>query len=120
MGHDIYGAKDRATYDSAWDSNNREDWPCNRSDEFPYLRYNMSNPRSHAIYDALGCPDLDGGVSGVGEGREFTFDQVQAAESILKETRRDQPDWVQEQEGRFFGLLLGFSNANGTCYVSFG
>ena len=122
MGHDIYGARSEGALETAYIAGRTDQtrYPFNRPGEFPYLRYSMGNHRSHEVYEALGCTDLDGGVSGIGEGRTFTVNEIVRARNTLAETAKDWPDWVQEQEKAFFETLLVYAEETGTAYISFG
>ena len=122
MGHDIYGAKSESALEGAWHEGRSDQsrFPFNRPEEFPYLRYNMGNGRSHEVYEALGCQDLDGGVSGIGEGRTFSHKELALAWAVLSTTAKNWPDWVQEQELKFFTTMIEYSAQQGFAYISFG
>ncbi|WP_157794260.1 hypothetical protein [Endozoicomonas ascidiicola] len=44
-----------------------------------YLRYQYANPRARLIYESLEATDLDGGVSGINDRREFSKEQIRRA-----------------------------------------
>lgn len=75
MGHDIFGHRNE-----------------NDEQEIAYLRRGAFNQAAREIYRALDCTDLDGGCSGIGEGRHFTRDQLVAAVKSLPPSDELQPE----------------------------
>lgn len=77
MGHDIYGFKNKKELDK-FDINN---------DEVCYLRRNMWSQTVSKVYEALGVSDFDNSVSGSGEDKEFTLEQLQKAYNTISEDK---------------------------------
>lgn len=75
MGHDVSGYRNE---------NSRE--------EIAYLRRGAGNPLARTIYQVLGVPEFDGGVSGYGEGRHFTQIELMVAVKSLPAEDELQPE----------------------------
>lgn len=72
MGHDISGYKILVAGEEA-----------TQPVEVAYIRFGAFNKYSYLIYEALDVMELNGGVSGVGDERQFTREQLETAKSKL-------------------------------------
>lgn len=77
MGHDI----------SAYRKARGKD---NQAEEVAYIRYGAFNGSARRFYQVLNAQNLDGVVSGIGESREFSRDELFAALTKLSTSEDDE------------------------------
>lgn len=130
MGHDIYAytvaevAANAATWaaaSAACDAGDKDAYSGVSEllrPERAYLRRNMGSDTIHTLYDLLGCTDLDGGVSGIGEGRAIPLATIRLTRDAL-EASRDRDDFDREIE--FLSAILADKEikADGEVHIRF-
>ena len=77
MGHDISGYRVEDT---------------EQMHEIAYLCRSAFNPLNITIYNALGCHEMNGGVSGIGCGRKFTQTEIVDALSRIPSGGEYEPE----------------------------
>lgn len=71
MGHDIYGIRPSRKGQNSWDTRSA------------YLGRTAFDPLNDSIYKILGCMDFYGGVSGTGEEKIFTGEELMIAKAFI-------------------------------------
>ena len=108
MGHDIMGFN-------------------KKGEEKAYARYSMSNPNSTLLYKALNSMKHNCGVSGCGDERDFTVEQVEKAIEFAKKLKKhdfdedsDYPNYERDKLNDFLKNCLQVAKKEGKVRILFG